>query len=328
MSQLIRTLKSHIRDEVIKKGGWVNAHAHADRAFTMTPEKIQIYQQANLQQKWDLVDEVKRQSSVEDYYRRFSQAIELMISQGVTAFGTFVDIDQVCEDRAILAAHKAREVYKNDIILKFANQTLKGVIEPSARQWFDIGADMVDIIGGLPYRDERDYGKGLEAMDILMETAKAQGKMLHVHVDQFNSPTEKETEQLCDKTLEHDMVGNVVAIHGISIGAHPREYRQMLYKKMQLSQMMMIACPMAWIDSPRKDEVLPFHNALTPADEMIPEGITVAIGTDNICDYMVPLCEGDMWQELSLLSAGCRFTNLDEMANIASVNGRKVLGLS
>lgn len=327
MSQLIRTLKSHIRDEVIKKGGWVNSHAHADRAFTMTPEKIKIYQNANLQQKWDLVDEVKRNSSVEDYYRRFSQAIELMISQGVTAFGTFVDIDQVCEDRAILAAHKAREVYKNDIILKFANQTLKGVIEPNARKWFDIGSEMVDMIGGLPYRDELDYGKGLEAMDILMETAKSQGKMLHVHVDQFNSQKEKETEQLCDKALEHGMQGRVVAIHGISIGAHPREYRQMLYKKMKSIDMMMIACPMAWIDSPRKDEVLPFHNALTPADEMIPEGITVAIGTDNICDYMVPLCEGDMWQELSLLSAGCRFTNLEEMANIASINGRKVLGL-
>lgn len=327
MGQLIRTLKSHIRDEVIKKGGWVNSHAHADRAFTMTPEKIKIYQEANLQQKWDLVDEVKRQSSVEDYYRRFSQAIELMISQGVTAFGTFVDIDQVCEDRAILAAHKAREVYKNDIVLKFANQTLKGVIEANARKWFDIGSEMVDMIGGLPYRDELDYGKGLEAMDILMETAKSQGKMLHVHVDQFNSPSEKETEQLCDKSLEHGMQGRVVAIHGISIGAHPKEYRQMLYKKMKAVDMMMIACPMAWIDSPRKDEVLPFHNALTPADEMIPEGITVAIGTDNICDYMVPLCEGDMWQELSLLSAGCRFTNLDEMANIASINGRKVLGL-
>ncbi|QLB41191.1 MULTISPECIES: amidohydrolase family protein [Mannheimia] len=327
MSQLIRTLKGHIRDEIIKQGGWVNAHAHADRAFTMTPEKITVYQNANLQQKWDLVDEVKRNSSVDDYYRRFSQAIELMISQGVTAFGTFVDIDQVCEDRAIIAAHKAREVYKNDIILKFANQTLKGVIEPTAKKWFDIGSEMVDIIGGLPYRDELDYGKGLEAMDILMDTAKSLGKMLHVHVDQFNSPTEKETEQLCDKSIEHGMQGKVVAIHGISIGAHPKEYRKMLYQKMRDSQMMVIACPMAWIDSSRKEDLQPFHNALTPADELIPEGITVAIGTDNICDYMVPLCEGDMWQELSLLSAGCRFTNLEEMANIASINGRKVLGL-
>src|SRR5699024_5982037 len=131
----IRTFKAYVRDEIIKKGGWVNSHAHADRAFTMTPEKMHIYHNSNLQQKWDLVDEVKRNSSVEDYYARFSQAIELMISQGVTAFGTFVDIDPICEDRAIIAAHKAREVYKNDIELKFANQTLKGVIDPVAKHW-------------------------------------------------------------------------------------------------------------------------------------------------------------------------------------------------
>ena len=40
MGQLIRTLKGHIRDEIIKKGGWVNSHAHADRAFTMTQRKL------------------------------------------------------------------------------------------------------------------------------------------------------------------------------------------------------------------------------------------------------------------------------------------------
>ena len=307
MKNHVRSFKTYIRDEIIKKGGWVNAHAHADRAFTMTPEKIGIYHSSNLQQKWDLVDEVKRNSSVEDYYARFCQSIELMISQGVTAFGTFVDIDPVCEDRAIIAAHKAREVYKNDIILKFANQTLKGVIEPAARKWFDIGCDMVDMIGGLPYRDELDYGRGLEAMDILMEAAKSRGIMC--------------------QAIEHGMQGRVVAIHGISIGSHSKEYRYRLYEKMREAKMMIIACPMAWIDSNRKEELMPFHNALTPADEMIPEGITVAIGTDNICDYMVPLCEGDMWQELSLLAAGCRFPNLDAMVDIASINGRKVLGL-
>lgn len=48
----------------------------------MTPEKIGIYHNSNLQQKWDLVDEVKRTSSVDDYYARFCQSIELMISQG------------------------------------------------------------------------------------------------------------------------------------------------------------------------------------------------------------------------------------------------------
>ena len=48
MKNHIRSFKTYIRDEIIKKGGWVNSHSHADRAFTMTPEKISIYHKARL----------------------------------------------------------------------------------------------------------------------------------------------------------------------------------------------------------------------------------------------------------------------------------------
>ena len=53
--------------------------------------------------------------------------------------------------------------------------------------------------------------------------------MVHVHVDQFNMSSEYETEMLALKAIEHGMQGRVVAIHGISIGAHSKMYRQRLY---------------------------------------------------------------------------------------------------
>ena len=173
-----------------------------------------------LQQKWDALDRLKRESTVEDFYARFSTMFELMISQGVTALCTFVDIDPQSEDRAIIAGIKAREHYKDQLTVKFANQTLKGVIDPEARKWFDIGADLVDIIGALPKRDERDYGKADEAWNIIMGTAKEKGKMVHAHVDQFNQAVEYETEQMCMKTIEFGLQGRVVGVHGISIAAH------------------------------------------------------------------------------------------------------------
>lgn len=321
------SFKPLILEEIKKHGGWVNAHAHADRAFTINPETLNIYKKYPLEEKWDLVDEVKKDASVDDYYDRFCRAFEVMIEQGVTVFGSFIDVDPICKDRAILGGLKAREKYKDQLLVKFANQTLKGVIEPEARKWFDVGAEMVDIIGGLPKRDERDYGKGGEHMDILLETGKKYGKLVHVHTDQFNTIEDTETELLADKTIEHGMEGKVVAIHGISIGAHPKEYRDMLYKKMKKAGMMMIACPVAWIDSPRKETLQPFHNALTPIDELIPAGITVALATDNICDYIVPFCDGDMWQEFLLMAAGNRYVEIDELVKVATVNGRKVLGI-
>ena len=92
--------------------------------------------------------------------------------------------------------------------------------------------------------------------------------------------------------------------------------------------MMVIACPTAWIDSRRSEVLQPFHNSLTSIDELLPHRITVALGTDNIADYMVPLCDGEMWPELKLLAGGNRFTNYSQLVDVATVNGLKVLGLS
>ena len=118
---------------------------------------------------------------------------------------TFVDIDPICEDRAIIAAHKAREVYKHDIILKFANQTLKGVIEPEARKWFDIGSDMVDMIGGLPYRDELDYGRGLKQWIFCLMRLSLAALCVMCMWTNLTPRKKKKPNKLCDKTIEHGM---------------------------------------------------------------------------------------------------------------------------
>lgn len=322
-----RTVREMIEPAILKAGGWVNTHAHADRSFTLSPHVLDLRRTCTLQQKWDALDQLKRDSTEEDFYRRFSLFFELMIEQGCTACATFVDIDPQSEDRAIRAGLRAREHYAEQLTVKFANQTLKGVIEPEAKKWFDIGAELVDIIGGLPMRDERDYGRAAEAFDILLGTAKTQGKMVHVHVDQFNLSSEYETEFLARKTIEHEMQGQVVAIHGISIGAHSKMYRQRLYKLLKEADVMVICCPTAWIDTARSEVIGPSHNSMTPVDELVPEGVTVAIGTDNVCDAMVPWNSGILWNELQLLATGCRFDDFNALVKIASENGRKVLGI-
>ncbi len=322
------TIRDMIEPAIMAAGGWVNTHAHADRAYTLSHDVLELRRKCTLQQKWDALDRLKRESTEEIFYRRFSLFFENQIAQGVTALATFVDIDPQSEDRAIRAGIRAREHYKNDLTVKFANQTLKGVIAPEARKWFDIGSEMVDIIGALPKRDERDFGRGDEAFDIILGTAKSQGKMVHVHVDQFNESLEYETEQLCDKTIEHGMQGRVVAIHGISIAAHSKKYRERLYARMKEAGVMMIACPTAWIDTPRSEMIGPMHNSMTPVDELVPAGITVALGTDNVSDAMVPWNAGDMWHEMTTLATGCRFDYFDELVKIATINGRKAIGIA
>jgi len=69
------------------------------------------------------------------------------------------------------------------------------------------------------------------------------------------------------------------------------------------------------------------HNAITPIDEMVPLGLTVAIGSDNICDVYKPFSDGDMMTELRFLLEATHFYNVDDLVDIATVNGRKIIGL-
>ena len=133
-----RTVRDMIEPAIMKAGGWVNTHAHADRAFTLSPEILEMRRTCTLQQKWDALDRLKAESTEEDFYRRFSLFFELMIKQGCKACATFVDIDPLTQDRAIKAGWRAREHYKDQITVKFANQTL--ILRPvtgliSALRW-------------------------------------------------------------------------------------------------------------------------------------------------------------------------------------------------
>jgi len=320
---LLVDLKAVLLEKIRQNGGWVNAHAHLDRAYTLTEDNFR-YINAHLKDKWHLIDTMKREMSVDNIYDRMARATEFFVAQGCQAIGTFIDVDEVIEDKAIIASQRLRERFKGSIEIKFVNQVLKGVIEPRARHWFDIAVQFVDIIGGLPAKDAGHEG---EHLDVLLSTGKALNKWVHVHIDQFNSADEKETELLARKTIEHGMQGKVAGVHGISLAAHPLVYRREVYHLLKEANVAMIACPLAWIDHTRNERLAPSHNSITPIDELIPAGVTVALGTDNIADIYKPFSDGDMWIELRLLLESCRYYHPEDLVELATTNGLKVLGL-
>ena len=310
--------------KIRSRGGWVNAHSHIDRAYILTEENFHL-SNSPLQQKWALPDDFKASASVDDIYSNMARAVESMCKQGVQALGSFIDVDPVIKDKAIEAAQKVRDSFKSDIQIKFINQVVKGVIDPEARKWFEVGAQFVDIIGGLP---EKDEGHEAEHLDILFETAKKNGnKMMHVHIDQYGLPDQRDTELLTQKTIEHNYQGKVVAIHGISIAAQTKDYRQKLYTMMREAGVMVVTCPLAYISSRRSEELAPIHNSIAPVEEMIAAGLIVGLGTDNIHDMYMPFADGDMWSELRVLLEACYIRDLDSLADIATSSGLAVLGL-
>lgn len=316
-------LKQTILTSIQKNGGWVNCHSHIDRSLTINEK---LYKLANKlrHEKWILNSELRKTCTVPEVYDRMARSLELMIAQGVSTIATFIDIDPHMKDKAIQAGQRVRDKYKSQIKIKFISHSSYGIMTKETREYFEIGADFADIIGGMVKANQE---KQSEYFDIVLQAAKKRGKMTHIHVDEENTLNEKETELMAKKTIEHKMQGKVVGIHGISINTHPKKYREDLYKLMKKAGVMMIACPISWLNSRRTEELTPTHNPTTPVDELIPAGITVGIGTDNIADLFMPYNDGDIWNDLRVMMEMNRLYDVDTLVKIATTNGRKILGI-
>ena len=313
-----------LENKIRKAGGYVNAHAHFDRAYTLSPKDLEDVVYNQLEEKWRLVDSFKRRADINRYLGNFIHALEDQHDYGVTACLSFVDVDPVCGDKAIIGGNLAKErANKLGIELVLACQTLKGVLIPSCRHIIEAQLDIgsVDIIGSLPGADHGDP----KHYDVIFELARRYNKRVHVHVDQLNTAAERETEMLARKTIEHGWEDKVTAVHSISLACHPKHYRQEVYKMAKDAGLSFISCPTAWIDHRRTEELTPNHNAITPVDELLEHDLTVALGTDNINDIYKPYSDGNMGTELRFLMEALHIYDQDTLVKIVTENGRKVI---
>ena len=312
----------NLKNKIKTKGGFINAHAHLDRANTATFfSKSEQYK--FLKEKWKLVDRIKKESTQTDYYARINKALREQAMFDVSTVCSFVDLDTVAGSRAIDAAFELTN--EKDIGLVVAIQTLKGVLDIKERDLIIEHINKANIIGSLPGADK---GREEEHLDVVMKWAQWLGKRLHVHVDQLNTVSEKETEMLARKTMEWGMENRVTAVHSISLACHPKHYRKEVYKMSKDAGLSFISCPSAWIDHPRREDLAPTHNSITPVDELIQNDLIVGIGSDNIHDIYKPYSNGDMMFELRMLLEACKIYDEEALVNIATINGREILGLN
>lgn len=314
-------IKKQIEKKVKENGGYTNCHSHLSRAYTFNVNDFKI---ANypLQEKWKLIQSLKKNMTEEEIYTKIAQSVISQINRETTTILTFLDVDEYTQYKDIDAFEKIKKDFHRSVNLLSANQTLSGVINQDAKKWFDIGADYCDIIGSLP---KKDKGQEEKHLDIIFDTAKRFRKKVHIHTDQFNTSSEKETELILDKIIKHKMEGQVTLIHCISLSCHHKEYRHKIYKKIEETNTNVVCCPKIWLDSPRSEELAPIHNSMTPVDELLEYDINIGLGTDNVYDLFGCLNDGNMYDELKTLAMGLRIYDFDTLIHLATKSGRNIL---
>jgi len=103
-------LKKQMLEEIKNKGGFVNCHNHFDKAFYINKESLN-QSMVDMELKWNMSDNIKRNSSQQEIEDRIATALEIMLEQGVSQVCSFVDAYEAVGHRAIDAANKIKEKY-------------------------------------------------------------------------------------------------------------------------------------------------------------------------------------------------------------------------
>jgi len=319
-------LKTQLLDAIKEKGGFVNCHAHFDKAFYITKDGLD-QSMVDMEMKWNMSDELKRSSTEDQIKERIRQGLDILIAEGCTLTVSFIDAYSAVQHRAIDAAIAVKAEYKDKIDLKLATQPLDGLATKEAIDLYEAITNKADIVGGLPSKDRPDNVE--KHFDVLFSVAKNQNKPLHIHIDQENNPHERDTETLIGQTIKHGYEGRVVAVHAISTSAQPKTYRQQLYRRMADAGISVAVSPSAALGMRQLDQHLaPVHNSIANVPEMIEAGVTVGLGVDNVYDFYQSFVDADMWVELRMLMEACRYYNFEELVKIATTNGRKLISIT
>jgi len=317
-----------VLEQSAEHGGFYNAHAHIDRAYTLL-DKYLAHAGTTPLKASNLPLSVK-QNLVGDYHtgpaydpadlrKRMDKAFEQQRKFGVKRVDTNVDATPDLPDEGLMVVNIALELKK-----KFAKKGLDIRIAPTPIFGFKQGtkrfevfakaALKCDYLSLLPEKD--DFAKGADPdgkvgfehhVRMGLELARDQRKEIQFHVDQMDVPFEEgalRVLKVLDSQYQPDLGPGVPAvwlIHMISPSAYDEKRFRTLVEWLLEHNVGIIVCPTAALTMRQLRSVYaPNHNSIARVGELIKAKVPLRIGTDNISDVFVPQGDGDMLTEIKV----------------------------
>jgi cytosine/adenosine deaminase-related metal-dependent hydrolase len=328
------------RQQVISHGGFYNAHLHLDRAYSLDNgdvghSRIDVLKNSyiSLQKKHSLIASIHEGPTYdEENLRTNLQAVtEDLIKAGTRIADTMID---VCADRVRLNALNIINDYSNTIkdkiTIRTAAYTPFGFNDNAPEMWevFEEGVKKSDFIGSLPEADDiENYPDhiGYEEHCIrMLDLARREGKMLHVHTDQRNEPGENGTERLIEVIRREggvpsaDNQSMIWVVHMISPSTYNEERFSRLIDSLLETRIGVICCPSAALGMRQLRSIhTPTYNSIPRLLELAAAGVPVRLGSDNIGDICSPSTTVDLTDEIFILSAALRFYDIRILAKFA-----------
>lgn len=330
-----------VRDEIIRRGGMHNAHLHLDRACTLddaylAEANIKVLENSHisLHRKHHLINAIHRGPAYrpKDLAARVNATLDVMVAAKTARADTMVDVTADNVGLSALAAlAEIKAARSAEIDLRIASYSPLGFRDSEPERWrvFEEGVAKADFIGCLPEADDRDeYPDNIgfeEHCARMLDLARRQGKMLHVHTDQRNDARERGTERLIRMVRKHgapksaDGTPMVWAVHMVSPTTYDEPRHMRLVDSLLECNIGVISCPSAAIGMRQLRPVAsPTSNCIPRILELLAAGVPVRLGSDNIADICSPSTTADLLDEIFVLSAAIRFYEVGVLASLAA----------
>lgn len=329
-----------LEERARKLGGWVNSHTHLDRANTL---KEEFWSHANIDPmnssglslpvKQNLTGNLHEGIAYnpENLYARMKDELERMIRLGTRRVSSFIDASPDIGLTAIREALKLKQEFEKSIDLEVVVSPIFGFKNPeeNPERWeaYKEAAEIADALGGLPARDKKSGRVGSDGhIKIVVELAKELEKPCYFQIDQDNDPRESETEELVQAVkwigapkTEDPSRPTVWAVHTLSPSTYKEARFQQLIKDMRKYNIGVVCCPSAALSMLQlRPFKAPIHNSIARILEMMLEGISVEIGTDNICDIFIPNGDGSIRSEIWAAATALRFYHPEVWAKVGA----------
>lgn len=278
--------------------GLVNAHAHLDKSLIID-QRPYLDEPPPVRAGW--VRELKQDFTKNDIKARAKKVIEMSVESGVIGIRTNVDVDPLVGLKGVEALLELRQELADTVDIQVVAFNQEGFGRfPQTKELLEESLKMgADCVGG---HTSMDADAKKEHIDLIFELAARYQVDIDFHADETGRPEDHMLPYLIEKTIAEGYQGRVNAIHCCSMAVIPEEEVRRDLEGLQQAKINVVVCPTAV--ATRK---------LTEIKRMLPLGIGLGIGTDNIQDLFNPLGNGNLWEIGQLLAYVKRFYDNTEL---------------
>ncbi len=263
----------------------------------------------------------------DDVTERATKALQKLLTHGVTAVRTHVDVGGPVGASFVAAVDAARKNLGDAMTVQLCglvHSPIAGEDGAANRAALDLAIENgLDVIGGCSYREDDVDG----VLDELVGRANDTGLPLDLHVDETLDPTVLTLDTIAKRVLDGRIPEQVGASHCVSLVMQDESTQAEVSARVAEAKVGIVTLPQTNLYLQGRDHQRSMPRALTAIHALEEAGARLCAGADNVQDPFNPVGRSDPLETAALMvMAGHR--SAGDSVELVSARVRTHMGLA